>query len=236
MKFLQMKWLVPLALLAAFYVADQIRLGRPDYKYRLTVTIDTPNGARSASSLLSVRPNRGYGGSGSGSSAPRTTGEAVVVPLPANRAVVALLAFGAKGQDFEEASFLPMRALAAEGRRIQFRDTKTLTGTRVAVQGGERPVMILLNNAGDPSSASRIMSEDGAAELGSGYRITSVSVEVVAAGFWPLDFGGALGEPVTRNIAKTLPWLRNINGAGQALQAAGITPPDGFTAEAAFVR
>lgn len=236
MKFFQMKWIVPLILLAAFYLGDQIRLGRPDHKYRLTVTIDTPEGARSAASLLSVRPNRGYGGSGSGSSAPRTTGEAVLVPLDGSRSVVALLAYGDKGQDFEEPSFLPMRALTAEDKRVGFRDIKSMAGTRVSVPAGQWPVMIVFDNANNPFSARRITSDDGMAELGPGYRIASISVEIVAAGFWPLDFGGALGEPVTRSIAAHLPWLRDVNGAAKALQAVSITPPEGFTAEAAFAR
>ena len=41
MRFLQMKWIVPVLLIAVIYVADQIRIGRPDHKYRLTVAVET---------------------------------------------------------------------------------------------------------------------------------------------------------------------------------------------------
>jgi hypothetical protein len=60
----------------------------------------------------------------------------------------------------------------------------------------------------------------------------------VPNGFWPLDFGGALGEPVTRVIATKLPWL---NGAGNAaaataLRAAGLPGIDAIDAKEAFTR
>jgi hypothetical protein len=59
---------------------------------------------------------------------------------------------------------------------------------------------------------------------------------VVPNGFWPLDFGGPLGEPVTRGIEAKLPWWNGAdNPAGRALQAAGlqtgaaIDPKETFT-------
>ena len=49
-----------------------------------------------------------------------------------------------------------------------------------------------------------------------------ITAEVVPNGLWPLDFGGALGEPVTRGIAAKLPWLNGAdNPAASALRAAG---------------
>jgi len=41
---------------------------------------------------------------------------------------------------------------------------------------------------------------------GKGFHVASISVEVVPNGLWPLDFGGPLGEPVTRGIEAKLPW------------------------------
>ena len=46
-----------------------------------------------------------------------------------------------------------------------------------------------------------VSPDDAEAVLGKGYRLQGVTAEVVPNGFWPLDFGGVLGEPVTRGIA-----------------------------------
>ena len=65
--------------------------------------------------------------------------------------------------------------------------------------------------------------DDSEAALGKGIRLRGISAEVVPNGVWPLDFGGPLGDPVTRGIEAKLPWLNGAdNAAGRALQAAGL--------------
>ena len=54
------KWFGPLALLAALVIGDQIRINRPDHKYRLTVEVETPEGVKSASGVMAVHPDRSY--------------------------------------------------------------------------------------------------------------------------------------------------------------------------------
>jgi hypothetical protein len=71
------KWLGPLALLAVLVAGDQIRINRPGHKYRLTVEVETPAGARSASGVLAVTPDRGYNNRGR----TRTSGDAIFVDL-----------------------------------------------------------------------------------------------------------------------------------------------------------
>jgi hypothetical protein len=61
----------------------------------------------------------------------------------------------------------------------------------------------------------------------------------VPNGFWPLDFGGVLGEPVTRGIIGKLPWLAGADAsaaAATALKAAGLPSLEGVDAMAAFTR
>lgn len=237
MRFLQMKWIVPILLLAAFYIADQIRIGRPDHKYRLTVEIETPGGVRSASGVLSVRPNRSYGGTGSGSSVPQTQGDAIFVDLGDGRNLVVLLTYGEDGSSFEDPSFLPTRLLGAKDRRTSFRDVKSFAGApSMSVPEALRPVLVSFADRGDPKSARRVNANDLEASLGKGYRLRGLSVDVIASGFWPVDFGGSLGEPVTRAIEAKLPWLTTPGGAAAALQAAGLKTGDGFPPEAAFTR
>ena len=61
--------------------------------------------------------------------------------------------------------------------------------------------------------------------------------EGVPNGVWPLDFGGSLGEPVTRGIEAKLPWLTGAdNPATKALQAAGLPGAEAIDAKQAFTR
>ena len=237
MRFLQMRWIVPILLLAVIYVADQIRIGRPDHKYRLTVDVEAPGGVRSASGILSVRPNRNYGGTGSGSSIPQTRGDAILVDLGDGKNLVMLLAYGEDGSNFDDTSFLPTRLMSARDRRVSFRDVKTLAGApAVAVPEQLRPVFVSFADLGRPSSARRVDPANLEPSFGKGYRLRSMSLEVVPNGYWPIDFGGVLGEPVTRSIASRLPWLKTPGAAAGALQAAGLKVGEGFDPEAAFTR
>jgi hypothetical protein len=237
MKFLSMKWIVPLILLAAFYVGDQVRLGRPDHKYRLTIEVETPDGPKFASGVVSVHPNRSYGGSGSGGSGPRTRGDAVVADLGAGKALVALLAVGDNPIDFDASSFLALRAITAAGNPISFREVKNLAdASPVLVTAAVMPVLLTFADIADPATARLVAHGDLEAAFGKGYRVRAVQLAVVANGFWPIDFGGALGEPITRGIEERMSWLKTKGGAEAALRAAGLKPGSGFAAKDAFTR
>src|SRR5436190_20909466 len=66
---LKLSGIAILGLLALLVIGDQFRLYRPDHKFQLVVEVETPSGVKSASNVLSVTPNRGYGGSNTGESA-----------------------------------------------------------------------------------------------------------------------------------------------------------------------
>jgi hypothetical protein len=184
-----------------------------------------------------VRPNRSYGGTGSGSSLPQTKGDALLVNLSDGKNLVVLLAYGEDGSNFDDASFLPTRLFSARDRRISFRDVKTLAGApAVAVPDELRPAFVSFASLADPKSARRIAPNDLEAAFGKGYRLRTFVIDVVANGFWPLDVGGAFGEPVTRGVEAQLPWLKNPGSAAMALQAAGLRVGEGFEPEAAFTR
>ena len=79
--------------------------------------------------------------------------------------------------------------------------------------------------------------DDLEAAFGKGFRLRGVSAEVVPNGLWPLDFGGPLGEPVTRGIEARLPWLNGADSpAAIALRAAGLPIGEGIDAREAFTR
>jgi hypothetical protein len=81
--------------------------------------------------------------------------------------------------------------------------------------------------------------DDSEAVLGKGYRLRGITAEAMPNGFWPVDFGGVLGEPVTRGISARLPWLDGDNASGSAttaLKAAGLPGAESVDAKGAFAR
>src|ERR1043166_1671934 len=213
------KWLGPLALLAALVIGDQIRINRPGHKYRLIVTVETPDGVKSAAGVMSVHPDRGYSRKGS----TVTKGDAVFLNLGAGKNLVALLGhIEDNGLDLDAINYVALRAYNAAGRKTSFNQMSGMTGA-VPVTGALLPVLASFADAADPATMRVVKPDDLQVEFGNGFRLRGVSVEAVPSGLWPLDLGGPLGEPVTRGIETKLPWLRRSdNAAATALQAAGL--------------
>src|ERR1700736_2927068 len=208
------KWVGPLALLAALVIGDQIRINRPGHKYRLTVEVETPEGVKSASGVMAVHPDRGYSRGGH----TLTRGDAVLVDLGGGINYVAL------------------RAYNAAGRKASFNEMSRMTGV-VAVTGALVPVLVTFTDLNDPGTAREVLPDEAEAGLGKGFHVGSISVEVVPNGLWPLDFGGPLGEPVTRGIEAKLPWWNAAdNPAARALQAAGLQIGDAIDPKEVFTR
>jgi hypothetical protein len=226
------KWLGPVALLAALFIGDQIRINRPGHKYRLTVEVDTPEGTKSASGVLSVHPDRGYSRQGHTA----TKGDAVFVDLGGGKNLVALLAHIDKTVDLDGINYVALRAYKAAGRNPSFNEMSGMTGV-VAVSGALIPVLVTFADPGDPSTARNVVPDDLEAAFGKGFRLHGITAEVVPNGFWPLDLGGPLGEPVTRGIEARLKWLNGAdNSAAVAIKAAGLPTAEPIDAKEAFTR
>lgn len=229
---MNLKWLGPVALLAALFIGDQIRINRPGHKYRLTVEVDTPEGTKSASNVLSVHPDRGYSRRGHTA----TKGDAVFVDLGGGKNLVALLAHIDKTVDLDGINYVALRAYKAAGLNPSFNEMSRMTGV-VAVTGALIPVLVTFADPGDPATARNVAPGDLEAAFGKGFRLHGMTAEVVPSGFWPLDFGGPLGEPVTRGIEAKLKWLnRADDSAAVAIKAAGLPAAEPFDAKEAFRR
>jgi hypothetical protein len=227
------KWLGPLALLAALVIGDQIRINRPGHKYRLTIEVDTPEGLKSASAVLAVHPDRSYSRGGH----TRTAGDAVFVDLGGGKNLVALMAHIDKSLELDGVNYVALRAYtAAGGKRVTFNEMNRMTGI-VPLKGELIPVLVTFADPANPGTARTVPPDDAEAALGRGFRLHGVTAEVVPNGFWPLDFGGPLGEPVTRGIAAKLPWLNGTdNPAATALRAAELPGVEAIDAKEAFTR
>jgi hypothetical protein len=227
------KWVGPLALLAALVIGDQIRINRPGHKYRLTVEVQTPEGVKSASGVMAVHPDRSYSRGGH----TRTRGDAVLVDLGGGKNLLALLAhIDNKSIDLDGMNYVALRAYNAAGRKASFNEMSRMTGA-VPVQGALVTVLVTFTDLNNPATARLVLPDDVEAQLGKGFHVSSISAEVVPNGLWPLDFGGPLGEPVTRGIEAKLPWWNGAdNPAGRALQAAGLPAGDAIDPKEVFTR
>src|ERR1700692_1349063 len=212
------KWLGALALLAALVIGDQIRINRPSHKYRLTVDVETPEGVKSASGVMAVHPDRIYSRGGR----TQTKGDAVFVDLGGGKNLVALLAHLDKTLDLDGINYVALRAYKAAGKNVSFNEMSGMTGV-APVTGALIPALVTFTDVGDPATAHAVPPDGLEAALGRGFRSHGVSAGVVPNGLWPLDFGGPLGEPVTRGIEAKLPWWnRADNPAAIALRAAAL--------------
>ncbi|MDP3693101.1 hypothetical protein [Bradyrhizobium sp.] len=226
------KYVGPLLLLAALVIGDQIRINRPNHKYRLTFEVETPEGVKSASGVMAVHPDRSYSRGGKTT----TKGDAVFVDLGGGKNLVALLAHGDKALEFDETNYVALRAYKAAGHNVSFNQMSRATG-KVPVTGGVIPVLVSFADPADPATARLVPSDNVEGALGKGIRLRGISAEVVPNGVWPLDFGGSLGDPVTRGIEAKLPWVRRgDNAAGRALQAAGLQTGEAIDSKDAFTR
>ena len=227
------KWFGPIALLAALWIGDQIRINRPGHKYRLTVEVETPEGRKSASGIMAVHPDRSYSRGGQ----TRTVGDAIFVDLGGARNLVVLLAHVDGKLELDGVNYVAMRAYTAEGgKRVSFNEMNRQRGT-VAVKGALIPVLLTFADPANPGTARQVLPDDADASLGKGYRLHGLTAEAVSTGFWPLDYGGGLGEPVTRGIQAKLPWLNGAsNPAAVALRAAALPGVEAIDASETFTR
>lgn len=226
------RWLSPVALLAVLFIGDQIRIYRPGHKYRLTLEVETPGGLKTGSGVVSVHPDRGYSRHGHTT----TRGDAVFVDLGGGKNLVALMAHIDGTIDLDGMNYLALRAYKAAGRNVSFNEMSRMTGA-VPVTGALIPVLVTFADVRDPATIRTSPSDALASGFGNGFRLRDVHVEVVPNGLWPLDFGGPLGEPVTRGIAAKLPWLNGPeNSSAIAMQAARLPTPEALDAREAFTR
>ena len=228
------KWLGVLTLLAVLVIGDQIRINRPGHKYRLTVEVETPAGIKSASGVMAVTPDRGYSRKGHTT----TSGDALFIDLGGGKNLVALLAhLDNKSLDLDGMNYVALRAYgAAGGQRVSFNEMSRMRGV-VPVTGELIPVLATFADPNDPDTMRTVLPDKLEAVFGSGVHFRGVTAEVVPNGYWPIDFGGPLGEPVTRGIEAKLPWLKGTDdGAATALKAADIRSAEPIDAREVFTR
>ena len=181
----------------------------PDYRYRLTVEVETPEGLKTGSSVIEVKQRLVRPGSSPANMAVerRVRGEAVAVDLPGGRTLFALLR---SDNNVDWASYV-MQTLAPHTDSETFAqqlDNMLLLEGEIVLPRTFPPVghleersaylmLVTFGNIDDPASVERVDPDDLAFTFGDGVSLKRITVQVT-------------DDPVTTGIEQRLGWLGNI--------------------------
>lgn len=177
----------------------------PDYRYRLTVEVETPQGLRSGSSVIEIEQSIGRTTmSGFGEQVfVRIRGEAVAVDLPDGHTLFTLLR---SGSDVEWAArVIPLLSPTANDDNplddlLLLEGKKQLPRTWSAPgpfnNRSAYPMMVTFGDLADPTSVVEVDADDLAASFGDGVKLKHITVQLT-------------DDPVTTGIGKRLGWLPN---------------------------
>jgi hypothetical protein len=186
------------------------------WRYKMTVTVATPEGDKVGSAVREVSVARGWQPFPESQPSVKLKGEAVVVNLGKRGVLFALLDGAGLGTNY--GTDLPAKVFMPQGGWLSAAGIKAmsnLTKTRpVELPFLLYPRMVYFKNINDPMSASAAWDkinfrayqlDKNSAPLtmvgafGSGVSLKSVTIEMTA-------------EPVTSGIYSLLPWLKGLNG------------------------
>ncbi len=183
-------------LVLALAVAGLTGCGSSNTWYqKLTVTVETPEGAKSASSVVSVTMHDTKGNEWLTLPQARgaryeLTGEAVVLELAPGRYLFALL----KGLPYATNALFPDEPPVETAPRLaDMRASRDLSPKQY-------PLLVTFSDIEDPASVARVDPDDLAATFGPGYALASITLAIT-------------DEPVTKGrVEAVLGWLGDIKG------------------------
>lgn len=178
----------------------------PDYRYRLTVEVETPEGLKTGSSVIEVQQSMGRSaGTGFGEIIMRRVhGEAVSVDLPGGRTLFALL----RSEDETDWAGSVMQYVAP---KVESKSFKEKFGNMLLIEGERElprhwppfagglrlsayPMLVTFTDLSDPTSVAEVDPDDLAATFGPGVRLKRITVQIT-------------DDPVTTGIEERLGWL-----------------------------
>lgn len=177
----------------------------PDYRYRLTVEVETPEGLKAGSSVIEVQQTLVRAGSSPAHQAleRRVRGEAVAVDLPGGKTMFALLR---SDNDIDWAS--RVFVLLAPKRKQTFEDSlddvlevkgeqalpRMWPAVSTIPERSAYPMLVTFNDLAKPESVTAVDPDDLAATFGDGVKLKRITVELT-------------DDPVTTGIEERLGWL-----------------------------
>lgn len=192
----------------------------PDYRYRLTVEVDTPKGLKTGSSVIQVEQSLGRAGGAPASSQiyTRVRGEAVAVDLPGGQTLFALLRSDSNSQWAGTIVSALTPRLVEAGGKPRFDGVLQLKGevelprylnrSRQRPAPSAYPMLVAFGDPDDPTSVTLVDPDDLAATFGEGVSLKSITVELT-------------DDPVTTGIEERLGWLGPYGEQHGALKPSG---------------
>lgn len=221
-----------------------------EYNFRLKIEVDTPEGVRTGSGVMSVSYSRGPNLQGGATAVARFRGEAVFVDLGNGRNVVALLAHGRNGEDGNSIKWLPVTALtgapwgwgSTQALEALKASGKRLEG-RMELKPPLIPTLVTFADVSDPRTATTLDTSHFRFRFGQGYVFKRAMIEIAPSGIWPFSLlpiswpRWLFGEAVTHEIKSRLPLLKAPGRPTQiVLQSAGVSVGAFAGSEQAFWR
>jgi len=203
-RIVQAAWLalVALVLPGCAFAEDKA----PDYRYRLTVEVETPEGVKTGSSVIEVEQSlsRSTAAPAEVSVQRKVRGEAVAVDLPNGKTLFALLR---STNNVDWASYVYVYLAPHEkGKPFidQLDNVLEVTGERTLPrmwppvgfleERSAYPMLVTFSDLADPTSVAEVDPDDLAATFGEGMRLKRITVELT-------------DDPVTSGIRNRLSWL-----------------------------
>ena len=166
-------------------------LGESQYRYKLTVEVETPNGVRSGFAVRQVNWSAGTKITPEATTSSMShKGEAVMIHLSNGQTLFALMS--PDGQETPMLAFSSARQTWSADRLV-----KVLTPPhRPEVKYGESgyPRLVRFRDINVPATVEQVNPDNFVTSFGTGYRLKHVTAQIV-------------DEPVTVTVAEKLRWL-----------------------------
>ncbi|MGB7373244.1 hypothetical protein [Pontixanthobacter sp.] len=200
---------------------DALADSTPDYRYRLTVEVETPDGLKTGSSVIEVQTSIAgeYSIPTPGRVSQRLRGEAVAVDVGDGQTLFALLRSESEVDWAKQVMFLltpSVRSSDGKNYEATFEDmlkrTREIELPRYYRNRGHirnrkaYPMLVTFGDLSDPTSVAQVDPDDLAASFGDGTSLKRITVQMTDA-------------PVTTGIAQRLGWFRK-----QAQSGGGLIP------------
>jgi hypothetical protein len=217
-----MKWLGMIAaIIVGVVVLWMTAFPGVTVRYRLTLEVELNGERKTGSSVseVSYRKNPQLLGA-SANTVAEVRGEAVWVDLGERDALLGLLAPG--GDQRRPEYVLPvLYGVTSGGVGLEELGRIGALKGRREVPFGSVPPMVRLRNVNDPKAVELV------APAGHGLKLVEATIEIVDAGYWPLNQVGLSGVPISHKLRDQLPWLGDNSSMStfwRSLYAAGFRP------------
>jgi hypothetical protein len=224
------------AILFAVFAVTHFSYPSGTWRYRMTLSVETPEGIKTGSSVYQIGVSTGMKFGDSSGAQMHARGEALMVDLGARGILFVLLT---KGADADYSGYLVFKAFPYPGsKQGPLSGVATPEGLKyyvnlrgkVELTPSQLPSLVHFHEINDPKTVEIVDPNDLAKSFGAGVRLTSASIEMVNTGIWPLNQIGISGISVTRGIEKKLGWVGDYTAetsAWKKLNNSGVPVPSG---------